>query len=95
MLDAMIWGWGIGIALVVLIYVSKGVAKNSANSALAVKATVIKIQPGSNGDSQVIFEKENGERVNLAVPNSKCIFVEGEVGMLKEAVNTFGSFTKI
>lgn len=95
MLDSIIWGWGIGIALFVLICISKGVAKNSATSALAVKATVIKIQPGSDGNSQVIFEKENGERVNLAVPNSKCIFVEGEVGMLKEAANTFGSFTKI
>lgn len=69
------------------------VNKQSADDSAAEIATVIRILPGENS-SQVLFEKENGERVNLSVPQEKCVFLEGETGWLKEAANTFSSFTK-
>lgn len=69
--------------------------EKQAKSSMAVKATVKSVMPGKdNYTMNVVFEKESGARVNLSVPKSKCTFVAGDTGMLKEANNTFGSFIK-
>ena len=87
------------VSIVVLIMVIITAIKNADNMAQAknaapVKATVISIMPGEQGQSRVVFEMENGERANVIVPRSEVLAV-GDVGMLKHHGWTFNSFSRI
>lgn len=73
--------------------IGKSNANAKADQAVPQRATVIRIMPGENS-SQVLFEKENGDKVNLSVPVTSCTFVEGDTGMLKADAGVFRSFTK-
>ncbi len=87
------WGFVLALALFSILALMKEKNKKNATDAVPVKATVVRIMPGEN-NAQVLFEKENGDKINLSVPLSECIFVEGDTGWLKEAENDFGSFTQ-
>lgn len=81
------------VGLIMFIGVGTNEAKKTADASRSTpeKATVKKVMAGENGTSQVVFEKLNGERVNLVVPH--CTFLEGETGMLKYSGTTFDSFS--
>lgn len=86
-------GFGIAIFIFIVAEINKGKERNQAYNSIPVKATVKKLLVGENGTTQVVFEKENGDRVNLEVPN--CTLLEGETGMLKYSGTSFASFSKI
>lgn len=85
----------ITFGLIIIVSIINAGKEKQAKASMAVKATVKSVMPGKdNYTMNVVFERESGVRVNLSVPKSKCTFVAGDTGLLKEANNTFGSFTK-
>lgn len=88
LLIVMVVGFGVG-------YLSWKVKKNKADNAPAIHAKVRSVMTPANAEGNcqaVVFEFDNGERVNLLVGD--CTLTEGDVGMLRYHNKTFGSFVK-
>ncbi len=56
----------------------------------SVKATVKKVMPLDGAAAQVIFELEDGRRINLKV--NRCTMTEGDTGILCYHGNTYVYF---
>lgn len=86
------------IGLIVLFgvpYLIGKAVKSKADNATAIHAKVRSVMTPANitGNYQaVVFEFDNGERVNLLVGD--CTLTEGDAGMLRYYKKTLGSFVK-